>query len=390
LHLTLRSITGNPFRSGLIFACVTVAAAFAILGTQVIQGARQNMQLSLASINSPQADIMVFPSRSAYTSTGVEMMDFEGLLGELSVIPGVAAVSPQIRLSTIQNSPYCKKSEMYLVAFDPKTDFTVMPKLTTPLQSELGVGESISGCFVTKPQDGETLALPGAKLNLAGQLSSTGTSLDQSLFVTIDTALKLARDPQNQAEKKPRIAIDTLPVILVKTSPGSNPKNVLKDILVQIPFITALEGGNYFELERSQMVSLLKAIPGLLAVIWLLTMVCISLVFSISVNARRREIGVLRVLGFTRAFVLKSILKEGFLLALGGGLVGAGVSAFVLGYFGDKLGSSLGLPLVLPGISAQFIMVMAVLALAIISVTLAALYPAWRISRQEPANIIKG
>ena len=138
------------------------------------------------------------------------------------------------------------------------------------------------------------------------------------------------------------------------------------------------------------MVSLLKAIPGLLAVIWLLTMASISLVFSISVNARRREIGVLRVLGFTRAFVLKSILKEGFLLSLGGGLVGVGVSAFVLGYFGDKLGSSLGLPLVLPGISAQFIMVMAVLALAIISVTLAALYPAWRISRQEPANIIKG
>ena len=54
----------------------------------------------------------------------------------------------------------------------------------------------------------------------------------------------------------------------------------------------------------------------------------IGMVFSISVNERRQQLGVLRALGFKRGSVLQTLLAEGAILALSGGV--AGIVFFLL------------------------------------------------------------
>ena len=138
------------------------------------------------------------------------------------------------------------------------------------------------------------------------------------------------------------------------------------------------------------MASLLRTIPGMLGITWVLSIVFIGLVFSIAVNERRREIGVLRALGSTRSFVLRSILAEGFILALGGGAVGVILTALAVWLFRDEIVQSAGLPLLTPSPFALLALGLGGLALALASVTLAALSPALRISRQDPAVAMRG
>ena len=98
----------------------------------------------------------------------------------------------------------------------------------------------------------------------------------------------------------------------------------------------------------------------------------------------------LRALGATRSFVLRSILAEGFMLALGGGAAGVFLTALAVWLFSDEIVQSAGLPLASPSPFALLILALGGLALALASVTLAALFPALRISRQDPAAAMRG
>jgi ABC-type antimicrobial peptide transport system permease subunit len=90
-------------------------------------------------------------------------------------------------------------------------------------------------------------------------------------------------------------------------------------------------------------------------------------------------------MGATRGFVFKSLLAEASLLALAGGLAGVLVTVLATYLFRQALMSSLGLPFLLPAPGTLLVQVAAGLVLALGSVALAAFFPAYRISRLDPA-----
>jgi ABC-type antimicrobial peptide transport system permease subunit len=104
-----------------------------------------------------------------------------------------------------------------------------------------------------------------------------------------------------------------------------------------------------------------------------------------AVNERRREIGVLRALGSTRAFVFGSLLTEAGILALSGGIVGAALAAFSVLLFRHAIMASLGIPFLFPSLLPLATLVIGGMVAALIGVMLAVLLPAYRISHQEPA-----
>ena len=90
---------------------------------------------------------------------------------------------------------------MFLIAYEPETDFTLKPWLEANLDGGLALGQAVGGSLVFVPeQDGELLVY-GYGLELAGSLDPTGTGLDQSMFFTFDTAFDIARLSADQAVK---------------------------------------------------------------------------------------------------------------------------------------------------------------------------------------------
>jgi hypothetical protein len=76
---------------------------------------------------------------------------------------------------------------MFMVAFDPKTDFTIEPWLKQKLGHELRLGEAVGGSYVFTPEGEENIKLFGYFLSLKGNLAPTGTGLDQTMFLTFET-----------------------------------------------------------------------------------------------------------------------------------------------------------------------------------------------------------
>ena len=107
-----------------------------------------------------------------------------------------------------------------MVAFDPKTDFTIEPWLKQKLGHELRLGEAVGGSYVFTPEGEENIKLYGYFITLKGNLAPTGTGLDQTMFLTFETAQDVARISKTRAERPLEIPADSISAALVKVQPG--------------------------------------------------------------------------------------------------------------------------------------------------------------------------
>ena len=136
------------------------------------------------------------PRGLGYASLGMDNVDLPALMEELTGIPGIAQVSPQLRVMAAQDNPLCGCGELLVTAFDPVTDFSILTRLPPGSRVDLATGEAIAGSLVSVPGGEEEFELEGYTLRLVAQLPATGTSLDRSLLVTFDTARAMFLQPQ--------------------------------------------------------------------------------------------------------------------------------------------------------------------------------------------------
>jgi putative ABC transport system permease protein len=274
---------------------------------------------------------------------------------------------------------------MFLIAYEPETDFTLKPWLEDNLQGGLALGEAVGGSLVYVPVEQGELLVYGYGLDLRGSLEPTGTGLDQSMFFTFDTAFEIARQSADRAVKVMDIPPRTVSSALVRVDREADPAQVAQQIDAAIPGVAPLETNKLFQGQREQLMSLLNSVVALLAITWVLAMALIAVVFSLAVNERRRHIGVMRALGARRTTVLQSLLLEAALLALAGGATGIAVASLAVYLFRSLIVGLMGTPFLFPGPLQLAGLGLGALALALPGVVLAALIPAVRISFQEPA-----
>ncbi len=120
-----------------------------------------------------------------------------------------------------------------------------------------------------------------------------------------------------------------------------------------------------------------------------MSLLTIGLVFSLIINERQRELGLLRAMGARKNFVFQLVLGEAGLLTGLGGMGGLLTSQILLISFGRLLQHRLRIPYLWPAPVEMLGLVALMLLLALISGALASLQPAWRSSRLEPYQAIR-
>ncbi len=389
LELAIRNIAGNASRSLTIFFCVLGIASFFVCTTLVTQGAQNSLNKGLERLG---ADILVVPDGAEQKVESALLMGkpttvwmSTDYLAKVAKIPGVAAVSPQIYLKSLYGAACCAVSEMFVVVYDPATDFSISPWLDKNVPKGLKTGEVIGGSYIFVPPGENDIKLYGAPLILRGNLESTGTGIDQTLFMSVDTALAIAKSSLTTAESPLEIPKNEISSIMVKVAPGADAHKVSLRMLMDISGVTPIESPNLFGKFREQMLGLMWGFVTLLGFGWILSIILIGLVFSMAANERRREMAVLRALGSTRFFVLKAFLTEAGLLAIGASLIGITFSSVLVYLLKDYLAGSLRMPFLFPSFSSFLLLAAAGIALSIFTMALATFMPALKISRQEPA-----
>lgn len=388
LQLALKNANGNAFRSWTVSICAALMAGFAMVATIVIGGAQTSLKLALERLG---ADIIVVSAGSEHLMENAFLMGVPArtwmprdTVERIAALPGVEIVSPQLFLATLRGASCCSVPEMFLIAYEPETDFTLRPWLEDHLEGGLRLGEAVGGAYVYVPQDPGAILIYGYEVDLKGNLAQTGTGLDQSMFFTFETAYEIARLSSVQAVEEMNIPPDSISAAMVKTRAGADPRAVAQRIRQAVPDVAAVESNNLFHSQRVQILGLLQSVLALLGIAWVLFVGLIGLVFAIAVNERRQEVGVLRAIGLNRQFVLRSLLAEGLILALAGATAGIAFFTLAIYLFRDLIMQIMRVPFIFPSLVSLLALSAGALALALGSVTLGALLPALHISRMDP------
>jgi putative ABC transport system permease protein len=394
-RLAYRNITFHTYRSGLIALAAVLLAGFTLGATLVLRGASDSLHLAIDRLG---ADIVIVPQGTETKAESALLMGAPtriwmpaDTLTKVRAIPGVAAASPQLFLSSLENASCCSVSNMFTVAFDPASDFTVRPWLDQNLGigSSLKLGEVVGGQYIFMPAGMENIELYGYLLSLKGNMAATGTGLDQSIFMTFETAQDVARISKTRAVKPLEIPPDQISAVMVKIRPDANQRQVAVDILRSIPGVTPIQSSELFQSYRQQMNALLRSVGLIMAITWVLAALMLGIVFSVVANERRREMGALRAIGASRGYIFSSLLAEAGLIALGGGVSGTLLTVAAVYLFRHFIVVTLGVPFLFPALPELLAQAGLGLLVALACIVLAALPPALRISRQEAAAAMR-
>jgi putative ABC transport system permease protein len=219
---------------------------------------------------------------------------------------------------------------------------------------------------------GRTLTVDGRKLRIAGILKPTGNDDDTALFVPLSLAQELAGKPGRASFLEVAALCSGCPI---------------EDITAQLG--AALPGSEVRALaqvaeSRMYSVRFARNLAFSVSLVILLT-ACAMLVMSMlsSVAERKREIGIMRAVGFSRARVAVVFVAEALCIGLAAGICGYAAGRLPTAYVLHRLeageAGALGFD---PAACA------AVVLLAVIGAGLAALFPAWRAGRVEPAEAL--
>jgi putative ABC transport system permease protein len=385
VQIALRNLWHKPFRS----ACLIIAAAivsFTLFGGAILTASLRNGMERMAQRFG--ADLMVVPAENAKAAEAVllrgEPQAFyfnRGVVQNIAAINGVSRLSPQFYLTSLQEE--CCAFLVQIIGFDPETDFVVQPWIAEVRSDTVEDGQVIVGSeiSVTRGQ----IKLFNHDFPVAAKLRETATGFDTSVFMNMRTLQNLVDTAHVEGynflcDREPAGAISS---VLIRLDDDSIPNRIIREIKESNPGVEVIASSNIFRGIIESLNSLTAYIRNFAAILWLLAVVVLGAAFSVSINERKKEFALLRILGATRKKLVSLVLCESSLAALAGAIAGVVLAALIVFPFSTYIGDRLQLPFISPRGAAVALSIIVSVFLAFIVGPLVSIFGALRISKAE-------
>ncbi len=387
-----RNLRRKVMRSILLILAVTVVTATLFSATLFITSMQNALKIGTYRLG---ADVLVVPegheqqARSALLAgepTSFYMT--ADILDKVRAVEGVSKASPQLFIKP-SSFTCCYNVDVFLVAFDPKTDFTVTPWLEKTMKKGLSDDEIITGREVPVVT-GDVIPFFGTSFKVAGTMEPTGMKFfDQSVFMTMTAAYKMAEDSKTRSMQPLNIDNSKISAVLVQVMEGFSPERVSIRIEHDVPGVKALASDEVISTVRNQLRGLVRGVILISGILWILALLMIGFAFSMIVNERTREFGLLRSMGAKKLHILRLILSEALTLSLIGGIIGLFMGTIMLASLKDALLHSLKLPYLFPSIEVLVKLIIGVILMSLLTGFVSAILPAYSASRLEPYMAIR-
>lgn len=384
--LSINNLKQKPFRTVCLLAVVAILTSV-FFGGSILAASLENGLYSLQSRLG--ADIMVVPEGNDSNVEDIllkaEPSNFyfsADIAEEIEKIEGVDKVTTQFYMTPLSSA--CCSSVIPIIAFDPETDFLIQPWITKVYNNPIKDGEMIIGSAVLPLAD-NTLMFFNKYYPIIANLKRTGTGLDGSVYVTKDTMKQLIIDA-----KEVGVSISTdenveesVSAIFIKIAPAYDSRLIAREIKQKVSNVDTIISQHIVSNIGDSLRSLESYIHLITAVIWVLGILVILIVFSVTLNERKKEFAILRILGATRKKLVEIVLTESVLVSIVGGIIGLILTSLIIFPFSDLISSKLQLPYLQPQNSSILAIIALSLILSVLVGLLASIHGALKISKAE-------
>lgn len=393
-NISYKNIVRRPGRT-FILILLSALLCFSVTGGSLAITSLKGGLLSLKSRLG--ADIMVVPYE-ATTKTNFSNMILQGnpgyfymkrsILEKIKNIEGIKEISEQYFLASAKAG--CCSAKLQLIGFDPKTDFTIKPWVKESYGEELAEFEILVGNDLNAFA-GDQLTFYNKVCTVKGKLKKTGTYLDTAVYMSIDSVKALLKSAEliGMVVNDKGSPDDITSCVLINVADGYTPLEIMSEINIKTRGVEAIQTQDMISGVAGQLESASKIISFLIAAIWLLSIFILVLAFTMIANERKKEFAILRVLGSSRKMVAGIILKEAFMVNLGGSLIGAVIAIMLVILLGGISLTSFDLPFLLPGFSEMFLLAVITIIVSVIAGCLASSLSAFKTSKIDTALILR-
>jgi len=379
----------SPFRSiGLIIL-------IAVFSTVLLAGGLFSLSLGegLSVVGSRLgADIILIPSGSDIEKNGLFLQgdtkqNFlpKDVLEFVRKRPGVLQATPQHYFTTLGTS--CCDKKVNVIGFDPKSDFVVLPWIRRVLAKGVPTGSLVVGSDLQVGSK-NSLRFFDKEFPVAAQLEPVGNKLDQAVFASIETVAEI----RAAAEKKGYHFVSDeseISAVLLKVDKGANINQLVQDIHYAFNGVQVFERKDMFgTMERT--VLLFQRIVWVLAgFLLIVTIVGLSVSFSVSANARKKEFAVIRIIGGTRQKLRSIVFAESALVSAVGAVLGTLVGALVFFPFRVWIVDAFEVPFLLPPVETIVGIFVVALIFPFVVGPLAASRVAFRVGNLDAYQVLR-
>jgi putative ABC transport system permease protein len=388
----------RSFRSICLIALVA-ALAFVLFGGSLITHSLINGTDGLAKRLG--ADILIVPKGYDQTIEGILLrgepstfyMSAEWV-EKISAVDGVAAVSPHLFVASLNAS--CCSVPIQLIGFDQKTDFIVEPWLRTSLPGKLTDDEVVIGGAVSG-RIGGTLTFFDRIYRIAAKMENTGTGFDASIFMNMDAARRAAKDYAAKEETSPSpeetLSSESISSIAVLIEDGFTAAGMTRKINNEFGYsrsgIVVVPAKSIISNVSVGLRALTTFISVLSVILWILSTLVLTIVFSVILNERKQEFGILRSLGITRKKLVALVLLESGAISLTGAVTGVFFSALLILPFRVYIQETVSMPYMQPSLGKFLTIAAASLLLSFVTGPLASLLSSSKMRNCDVCSIIR-
>jgi putative ABC transport system permease protein len=392
-NLALQNLGRRKARSLLLIAAVAIGSGVVFTGATLMRSIDDSMTVGFTRLG---ADMMVVPE-GALTNITAALLTVEptDLVLEADVLAkarlaSVARAAPQ-KIARVEHSGIGSHHELVdLIGIDPVHDFTIQPWLREKLGREFRPGDVILGAGRDAPL-GSQLLIFGKPHVVYGKLGRTGVGThERGIFMSFETLESLAGSmPQRPAVLAP----GKVTGFLVELAPGATTLQARFAILSAVKGVKVVTGESSLSGIRQGLAALLKGILALMVLMFASMAVMVSVLFSAIVTERRTELGMLKAIGARRLQIVGMMVVEAVIATGVGGLLGVTLGVLVMRLYERSLVyylDNIGVPFVWLDLPRTVAFAAAAIGLAAAIGALGALYPAWRASRRDAYDLVRG
>lgn len=393
--IAVRNLELRKIRTGfmIFFVCVLALSLFVI--SVIVNSMEQRFNNTIDRMG---ADIIIVPSSAAadvvnsiFLGESFSLYFDKKMSASITSVSGVAKITPQLYIATLD--AVCCSQPTQIVAFDPKTDFTVRPWLDKLQVTNLEKDQVLIGASILA-NAGDKIKFFTHTFEVIGVLEKTDTGFDNRVYMDFQDAYELMRTPELQniisdQIKNEKAAISSLMVKIDDNADARIVAAYINHALRKLP-IKAYTRNGMFDKFSDSMKTMVYYSNFLIVLTFILVVLAMACIFTITINERKHEFGILTAVGATSFQITAIILTEAALIGITGGFFGIVAAGIILIIFQNTIFLLFGIPSITASVYFLNVTALMCIGVSLFVCIFSSLYSTLQISRQEPLLLIRG